>query len=67
MAHAINMKLIAGDEYYLRRRMAQPVPESVSFPEEEDKIYEFWKSIDAFRTSLKLSKGRPRLAAYGNM
>ncbi|XP_025107548.1 isoleucine--tRNA ligase, cytoplasmic-like [Pomacea canaliculata] len=44
--------------------MAQPVPESVSFPEEEDKIYEFWKSIDAFRTSLKLSKGRPRYSFY---
>ena len=40
--------------------MAQTVPDSISFPDEEEKIYQFWKDIDAFHTSLKLSKGRPK-------
>lgn len=29
------------------------------FPEEEKKILEFWRSINAFKTSIELSKGRP--------
>ncbi|KAJ2492852.1 isoleucine--tRNA ligase [Coemansia sp. RSA 2050] len=29
-----------------------------SFPREEEKILEFWREIDAFQTSLKLSEGR---------
>jgi isoleucyl-tRNA synthetase len=27
------------------------------FPEEEQRVLEFWHEIDAFRTSLQLSKG----------
>lgn len=41
-------------------KMAQSALDSISFPNEEEKIYQFWKDIDAFRTSVKLSKGRPR-------
>lgn len=44
--------------------MAQNVPDTISFPDEEEKIYQFWKEIDAFQTSLKLSKGRPKYSFY---
>lgn len=44
--------------------MAQPVPEKISFPDEEEKTLKYWKEIDAFKTSLKLSKGRPRYTFY---
>lgn len=44
--------------------MAQQVPEKISFPEEEEKIQAFWKSIDAFKTSVKQSKGKPRYTFY---
>jgi len=40
--------------------MAQPVPEKISFPDEEEKTLKYWKEIDAFKTALKLSKGKPR-------
>lgn len=36
------------------------VPESVDFAKEEEKIVKFWKDIDAFKTTLKQSKGKPR-------
>ena len=41
-------------------KMVQPVPETINFPSEEEKVLAFWNEIDAFQTSLKLSKGRPR-------
>ncbi|XP_072027331.1 isoleucine--tRNA ligase, cytoplasmic-like [Amphiura filiformis] len=44
--------------------MVQPVPEHISFPGEEEKIIELWKEIDAFQTSLKQSKNKPRYAFY---
>lgn len=40
--------------------MVEPVPENIDFAQEEGKILEYWKQIDAFKTSLKLSKGKPR-------
>jgi isoleucyl-tRNA synthetase len=40
------------------------VPDYFSFPREEEKISKFWEDIDAFRTSLKLSEGRPRYSFY---
>ena len=40
------------------------VPPQVNFPEEEEKILKFWKEIDAFQTSLKLSQGRPPFSFY---
>lgn len=36
------------------------VPEVINFPEEEEKILAFWKNIDAFKNTLKQSKGKPR-------
>jgi hypothetical protein len=44
----------------LKLEMVEPVPESIDFSQEEGKILEYWKKIDAFKTSLKLSKGKPR-------
>lgn len=45
--------------------MAQSVPTTnISFPGEEEKILKYWKEIDAFRTSLKQSKGKPRWVQY---
>jgi isoleucyl-tRNA synthetase len=40
------------------------VSESISFPQEEEKVLKFWEEIDAFQTSLKLSKDRPRFSFY---
>jgi len=34
------------------------------FPREEEKVIAFWREIDAFRTSLKLSEGRPEFSFY---
>uniref|UniRef100_A0A0W0FH74 Isoleucine--tRNA ligase, cytoplasmic n=1 Tax=Moniliophthora roreri TaxID=221103 RepID=A0A0W0FH74_MONRR len=34
------------------------------FPKEEEKVIAFWKEIDAFRTSVKLSEGRPEYSFY---
>jgi isoleucyl-tRNA synthetase len=40
------------------------VPDSLSFPKEEERILKFWEEIDAFQTSLKLNEGRPRYSFY---
>ena len=40
------------------------VTTSFSFPKEEEKVIAFWREIDAFQTSLKLSEGRPEYAFY---
>jgi isoleucyl-tRNA synthetase len=34
------------------------------FPKEEEKVIAFWREIDAFQTSLKLSEGRPEFSFY---
>ncbi|GBE80823.1 hypothetical protein SCP_0305430 [Sparassis crispa] len=34
------------------------------FPKEEEKVIAYWKAIDAFKTSLKLSEGRPEYSFY---
>jgi len=44
--------------------MAKTVGENYNFPKEEEKILELWKKIDAFKTSLKLSEGKPRYMFY---
>ncbi|XP_038067319.1 isoleucine--tRNA ligase, cytoplasmic-like isoform X1 [Patiria miniata] len=42
----------------------QLVADPIDFPKEEEKILELWKKLDAFQTSLKQSKGKPRYAFY---
>ena len=56
--------------YYLHQRatagksdsdiMAKSVGEHHNFPKEEEGILELWKKLDAFKTSLKQSEGKPR-------
>lgn len=40
------------------------VPENINFAEEELKVIELWDRLDAFVTSLKQSKGRPKFTFY---
>ena len=40
--------------------MDSALPDTYSFPEEEEKIIALWEKLDAFRTSLKQSKDRPK-------
>eukprot|EP01028_Stygiella_incarcerata_P005971 TRINITY_DN2462_c0_g1_i1.p1 TRINITY_DN2462_c0_g1~~TRINITY_DN2462_c0_g1_i1.p1 ORF type:complete len:1134 (+),score=319.59 TRINITY_DN2462_c0_g1_i1:134-3535(+) len=42
----------------------KPVDLVVNFPMEEEKILEFWDRIDAFRTSVKMSEGKPKYSFY---
>lgn len=35
-----------------------------NFPQEEERVLEYWRSIDAFQTALNLSKDRPRYSFY---
>lgn len=44
--------------------MVQPVPETIDFAKEEEKIIELWKQLDVFQTCLKQSKGKPRFSFY---
>ena len=44
--------------------MVSSVPEPFDFPKEEEEILKLWRNIDAFRTSLKQSKDRPRYTFY---
>nr|CAD7459207.1 unnamed protein product [Timema tahoe] len=44
--------------------MVQPVPETINFPGEEEKILELWKQWDVFKTCLKQSKGKPRYSFF---
>ena len=37
-------------------------PSSIHFPSEEEKILELWKELDAFKTCLKQSSGKPRFS-----
>ena len=41
-----------------------PVADRFDFPLEEEKTLELWKELDAFRTSLRQSKDRPRYTFY---
>ena len=42
----------------------EPVPERPSFPAEEEKVKLYWRSIDAYNTSLKMSEGKPDYTFY---
>uniref|UniRef100_T1J3R6 Isoleucine--tRNA ligase, cytoplasmic n=1 Tax=Strigamia maritima TaxID=126957 RepID=T1J3R6_STRMM len=44
--------------------MVQPVAEKINFALEEEDIIKLWTKLDAFRTSLKQSKGKPRFTFY---
>ena len=42
----------------------QTVADKINFADEEAKILELWEQCDAFKTSLKLSEGRPEYTFY---
>nr|XP_061813805.1 isoleucine--tRNA ligase, cytoplasmic-like isoform X1 [Nerophis lumbriciformis] len=44
--------------------MVEPVPESINFPAQEEKILLLWKEKDCFYECLKQSKNRPRYTFY---
>ncbi|XP_051931486.1 isoleucine--tRNA ligase, cytoplasmic [Hippocampus zosterae] len=44
--------------------MVEPVPESINFPSQEEKILQLWKDKDCFYECLKQSKNRPRYTFY---
>ncbi|VDC06970.1 unnamed protein product [Peniophora sp. CBMAI 1063] len=43
---------------------AHDLSSQFNFAKEEEKVIEFWREIDAFQTSLKLSEGRPEYSFY---
>lgn len=48
----------------LTRNPLNPVSAPFNFPKEEEKVIQYWRDIDAFKTSLKLSEGRPEYTFY---
>jgi len=42
----------------------RPVPEKISFPKTEEETLAYWKKIDAFKTSLAKSVGKPDFSFY---
>ena len=45
--------------------MPTEVPDlNINFPKEEENVLELWKELDAFATSLKQSKGKPKYSFY---
>ena len=44
--------------------MVTPVPDQHNFPRAEERILQLWKELDAFRTTLRQSKDRPRYTFY---
>ncbi|KAJ1962748.1 isoleucine--tRNA ligase [Dipsacomyces acuminosporus] len=48
----------------LSTEASAPANNQFSFPKEEEKVIEFWREIDAFKTSLKLSEGRKPFSFY---
>jgi isoleucyl-tRNA synthetase len=43
---------------------ARAVAAQFHFAKEEEKVIQYWRDIDAFQTSLKLSEGRPEYSFY---
>uniref|UniRef100_A0A7N6C2P1 isoleucine--tRNA ligase n=1 Tax=Anabas testudineus TaxID=64144 RepID=A0A7N6C2P1_ANATE len=44
--------------------MVEPVPESINFPSEEEKILKLWQEKDCFQECLRQSKSRPKYTFY---
>jgi hypothetical protein len=51
-------------ENVFRSMNSTTVSSAFNFPEEEEKVLKFWREIDAFQTSLRLSEGRPVYSFY---
>lgn len=46
------------------QQLLQEVDANISFPQEEEKVLAFWKDIDAFKTSVKMSEGKKPYSFY---
>jgi len=46
-------------------RPAMSLPERVNFPQQEEEVLALWKRLDAFKTSLELSRGKPEYTVRG--
>ena len=53
---------ITQSNFHLSRWLSVSKP--FDFPKEEGEVIRFWREIDAFETSLKLSEGRPEYTFY---
>ena len=42
-------------------------PDVMEFAKEEEKVLQLWQKLDAFQSSLKQSKGRPRYYMPGHL
>jgi isoleucyl-tRNA synthetase len=42
----------------------QDITQPFNFPKEEEKVIAYWREIDAFQTSLKLSEGKPEYVFF---
>ena len=45
-------------------RQSSAVSAQFNFAKEEEKVIAYWREIDAFQTSLKLSEGKPNFTFY---
>lgn len=52
------------DDTPFRLYDAGSVPDRFDFPAEEQNVLRLWKQIDAFKTQLKLSEGKPEFTFY---
>lgn len=43
---------------------SESVAAQFNFAKEEEKVIQFWREIDAFETSLKLTEGKPEFIFY---
>ena len=58
------MPFVPGLQESAKRPPLPSVSAPFDFPKEEEKIIQFWREIDAFQTSLKLTEGKPEFSFY---
>lgn len=52
------------DQMEANKSKIESAPEHLNFPQTESSILEYWKEIEAFETSLKLTEGKPEYSFY---
>ena len=60
--HDCKYRSCASSQYYSSHYRTVTAP--FNFAKEEEKVLAYWREIDAFQTSLKLSEGRPEFSFY---
>uniref|UniRef100_A0A7S2WSX5 isoleucine--tRNA ligase n=2 Tax=Rhizochromulina marina TaxID=1034831 RepID=A0A7S2WSX5_9STRA len=54
---------MAAEDDVVAKLLAE-LPANLSFPEEEERVLAFWAEIDAFKTQLELTRGKPEYTFY---